>query len=185
MKSLETRQIEDWGQFIEENDIDLSCDECNGTGEVEVEDGDEKEECQECSGGYVEPLWNTVWNTGFHASGREVPRQPAPNTLAFEYDERIWLGLTCCGMDCTPFLALAWINLFPDCRWIPIEFQVTGVNLRGGYLTSCLGEADAMRVLRVMETGIEGLGASLGQDLQDVRDAARKLAGRIAVGRKG
>jgi len=181
MKSLEARQIEDWGQFIEEHDIDLSCDECNGTGEVEVEDGDEKEECQECSGGYVEPLWNTVWDTGFHAAGRECPRQPAPNTFAFEFDERIWLGLTCCGMDCTPFLALAWINLFPDCRWLPFEFHVTGCNLRGGYLQSCLGEADAKRVLEIMLIGHEGLEPTIRSEIKDIRKALDKVQGQLAV----
>jgi hypothetical protein len=183
---LNTMQVDDWARFIEENNIDLSCPTCRGKGEIKDKETDEVSSCDDCGGsGYIEPLWNTVWDTGYHASTLgEFPREPAPNVFAFEHEDHIWLGLSCCGMDCTPYLALAWVNLLPGCRWVPLEFMVTGVNLRGGYLTSCLGVADAMRVLAVMESGLEGAIDSLGQDLKDVRDAVAKLAGSGEVGRK-
>ena len=185
--NLNTLHIEDWSEFIEKNNINLNCSECEGTGDIEVEvecaicrgkgevattvDGenteeeckacggygttDEQEECEECDGrGQIEPMWNTVWDTGFHAE-RGFKLAPAPNVFAFEHDGYIWFGLTGCGMDFTPNLALAWVNTFPNCKWMPDNFWVGDCNLSGGYIQSCIGHVEALRVFNVMKSSAE------------------------------
>jgi len=157
---LETKHIDDWQSFIEENDIDLICKKCNGDG------------CEECTAGSIEPMWNTVWNTGFHSTDVELPIH-LPNVFAFEYDDYVWLGLTCCGMDCTPYLALAWMALFPDCDWLPDQFILDGTNLRGGYYETELGKEDAKKIYALIESTIEGERQKLTWLEQDLCEAKK------------
>ena len=55
MNALQTYHVDDWAAFIQDHDIDLTCLTCHGEG------------CDDCTDGYLEPMWNTVWNTGFHS----------------------------------------------------------------------------------------------------------------------
>ena len=225
MRSLKTYDIEDWAEFIQKHDIDLTCstcsgtgtvtgkkkcEECDGTGKVECdecdgkgkdEDGDEciycngtgKMECSDCDGtgeveddeeccedcngsGYIEPMWNTIWNTGFHAvAGRKVPRQLG-TVFAFEWDNEIWFGLSGCGMDCGPYLAAAWMEMFPDCEWLPEQFITEGCNLRGGYVESLLGKKEAKRVYALIANTIKGERRSLAFLAEDLKVARQRMS---------
>lgn len=200
---LETKHIEDWSEFIAQNDeINLQCSDCDGTGRVKPECGKcagtgvtdsaksfigedcpacngngtlEEEECDACGGdGYAEPMWNTIWNTGF-STNRHVPLFPGPNVFAFAYEGEIWFGLTGCGMDFTPCLALAWINAFPDCNWLPDQFCVTGCNLTGGYISSCIGADNALRVYKLMESTYRGQLEQAKNNLAEIRNVLKNL----------
>jgi hypothetical protein len=76
-------------------------------------------------------------------------------------------------MDCTPFLASAWLQMFPDCQWLPEQFIVEGCNLRGGYIESCLGRKQARKVYVL-----------IGKTIQGTRRRARFLAEDLKVARK-
>ena len=169
MRSIDHKNVENWTEFIEENDIDFTCRDCKGEG------------CEECEEGSLIPMWNTIWDTGFYVSDdHHLPCKPAPNVVAFQHDKHVWLGLTGCGMDCTPYLALAWLNLFPNCQWIPENYLVTGYNLTEGYIESCVGEEDAKRIYDVMASGMKG---SINADirvLRDVREVRKILVERSA-----
>lgn len=164
MQTLETYQVEDWGKFIEEHDIDLSCPACQGC-----------EDCEDCGGrGYMEPLWDTIWNTGFHYVDQTLPCK-FPNVFAFEYDDYVWFGLTCCGQDNTPYLAAAWLEMFPDCNWLPEQFIVTGVNLREGYVESCVGKRTARRIYAKVGDTIKGARRQLAFLAEDLKEARKHL----------
>ena len=170
MRSLDTERIEDWGDFIEKHDVNFTCRECEGEG------------CEECEEGSIFPMWNTVWDTGFFVSDHHhLPCKPAPNVVAFQHGDHVWLGLTGCGMDCTPYLALAWLNLFPDCRWVPENFLVTGYNLTEGYIETCLGTEDARRIYEVMDTGMRGSIQSDIRVLKDIRATKRLLEEKVGA----
>lgn len=164
---LNTMQVDDWSEFIEKTDLDLSCPACRGEGEVKDEKTGEVSCCEDCGGsGFIEPLWNVIWYTGFTAKG-DLPRQ-CGEVFAFEHGGNVWLGLSACGMNLTPHLARAWLEFFPDCRWLPRQFCVTGVNLTHGYVASCIGDEDAARVYRVMEQTFKAEIRNAQDDLEDL-----------------
>jgi len=175
MQTLQTYQVADWGEFIQQNDIDLHCRHCQGQGR-----SDEGEYCEECGGsGYIEPLWNTIWNTGFHATGEHghpLPTADLPNVFVFKHDDYVWFGLTCCGMDCTPHLAAAWLEMFPDCTWLPENFIVEGTNLRQGYAETCVGTWMARRIYAKIGASIKGARQHLAILSEDLKEARKKLA---------
>jgi len=166
MTALQIYHVEDWGQFIEENDIDLRCPACKGEGTID------EACCEECSGtGYMEIMWDTIWDTGFHANGRQLPAE-AHGVGMFKHEGNVWFGLQGCGMDMTPHLAAAWIEAFPDCQWLPDQFLVTGTNLRAGYIESCVGKKVARRIYTVIGKTIKGMrqqAAWLAEDLKQAR----------------
>ena len=145
--NLETKHIDDWQEFIESNDIDII--------------------------GF-EPLWNTIWNSGFHSTNVELPAK-FPNVFAFEHNGYVWLGLTACGMDCTPHLALAWSELFPDCDWLPTQFINSGLDLRSEYVKSCLGKADAKKIYALIGKTIDGQKIQLDSLTKDLEVAYERL----------
>jgi hypothetical protein len=173
MPALEIYHVEDWGQFIEENNIDLHCPTCKGEGQVN------EENCEECGGsGYMDIMWNTIWNTGYHTDGRQLPAE-AQGVAIFEHDGHVWFGLQGCGMDMTPHLAAAWIETFPDCQWLPDQFLGNGTNLRGGYVESCVGKKMARRIYTIIGKTIKGMrqqAAFLAEDLKEARKHLSKKA---------
>lgn len=173
MGSLQTYQVENWGEFITENEIDLLCPSCKGRGSADYGCGPDTEECEKCNGsGYMEILWNTIWNTGFHATPKHPTPAEAHGVAVFEWDDHIWFGLQACGMDMTPHLAACWLEMFPDCQWLPDQFIVTGVNLRGGYVETCVGKKVARRIYALMGKTIKGMrqqAAYLAEDLKAAR----------------
>lgn len=174
MRSLETYQVEDWSAFIAENDIDLSCPTCKGLGENE----DTREGCEDCGGsGYIEVMWNTIWNTGFHSAGRSLPWE-CGSVFAFEHERHVWFGLGACGMDLTPHLAEAWLELFPDCQWLPDQFIVTGTNLRLGYVESCVGKKTARRIYAKIGETIKGTRKQAAYLAEDLKEARKRLAAK-------
>ena len=181
MTSLQTYHVEDWAEFIEKNDIDLHCPACKGEGTIPGKTEDEEhKDCEECSGsGYMEILWDTIWNTGFHANcdGPKLPAE-AHGVAIFEYDGMIWFGLQGCGMDLTPHLAAAWADTFPDCEWLPEQFIVTGCNLRGGYIESCLGKPMARRIYALIGKTIKGAKRQAAYLAEDLKVARKRLAAK-------
>ena len=168
MGVLQTYHVDDWAEFIQAHDIDLTCPTCRG----------ERERCNDCDGsGYIDPMWNTVWNTGFRNGAQSVPAYLG-NVFAFDWDGEIWFGLLGCGMDCTPFLALAWIEMFPGCQWLPDQFIVGGCNLRGGYIESCIGRKNARKVYTLIGKTIKGMRREAKNLADDLRAARRHLANR-------
>ena len=174
---LQTMQIQDWPEFIEKNDIDLSCQVCAGQGET-----DDKATCGECGGsGRIEPMWATVWNTGRRRL--QGDRNVCGSVFAFEYDGKIWLGLTGCGLDLTPELARAWMAFFPGCRWLPEDFWVTGIKLRDGYVASVVGDEWAKKIYRLQRASAERVIEQAKQVLSDLR-GAEQLAAVTRMGRR-
>jgi len=170
MTSLGTLHVDDWEKFIEENDIDLACPTCHGEGIVGQDD------CEDCGGaGYLEPMWNTIWNTGFHGCAEHLPAE-SHGVIAFEYDNHVWFALAGCGMDMTPHLAAAWAELFPQCEWIPEQFCVEGLDLREGYVESCVGKEMARRIYKLMDGTIEGMRNYAERLAEDLKLARKRLA---------
>ena len=167
MTALQTYHVDDWAEFIQAHDIDLTCPTCRG----------EKRDCNDCGGsGFVEVMWDTIWNTGYRNGAQCVPAC-LDNVFAFDWNGEIWFGLLGCGMDCTPFLALAWIKMFPDCRWLPDQFIGSGCNLRGGYIEACIGKNKARRVYTLMGRTIQGIrreAKNLADDLKEARKHLKK-----------
>ncbi len=201
-KSLSILSI-DCSTFFEENDIDLTCTTCKGTGTVAattpiintgtadddavcaltndaIEKGDEvfwigndterlfsteenaedwhkensgEEDCEECEGGSISVIWNTIFNTGFHSASVSLPAQIGP-VVAFEYDDHVWFGLAGCGQDCSPQFIRAWFECFPDCTWVPDNW-INHVNLFGGYYGSEVGVEVEDKLLRLLKEGYE------------------------------
>lgn len=170
---LQTKHIESWGKFIEENEINLACPICEGACEVD----DEKEGikyCEECGGvGYIEPMWNTIWNTGFYAIDYELP-QEFGSVFAFEYNGEIWFGLSGCGMDLTPSLAAAWVEMF-DATWLPEQFMVTGINLTHSYVVSVVGKEKAAAIYKLMRDSWKSIINNANYNLKDLDEAEAKL----------
>lgn len=142
MFSIDKRQV-DWQKEFE--DWDLSCPFCHGE--------DEQEECEDCYGtGFVEPIWNTVWEIGF-LGGRDVISEETvkevireTNCLVlFNHEEGKWyLTLSGCGMDLTPELCYAWLLL--GFEWLPLEWAESlhvdyAANLSRGKFDRVLEEA--------------------------------------------
>jgi hypothetical protein len=142
---LETKHIDDWNEFVAQNDIDIIG---------------------------IEPLWPVIWNTGFHAVCVELPVK-LPNVFAFEYDDYVWFGLTSCGQDNRPWLASAWATLFPDCDWVPDNFILTGIDLRGGYYATELGGKAAKKIYALIASTIEAKRRQLVFLEQDLREAKK------------
>ena len=164
MSALQMYHVDDWAEFITTHEIDLACPTCRSEG------------CDDCTDGYLESMWDRIWNTGFHSGALPVP-SALGNVFAFDWDGEIWFGLSCCGMDCTPFLALAWVQTFPDCQWLPDQFIVGGCNLRGGYIESCIGRKDARKVYTLIGKTIKGMrreARNLADDLREARDFNRE-----------
>jgi hypothetical protein len=169
MTTLKTFHVDDWADFIRANDIDLTCPMCRG----------DKENCDDCSGvGYMTPMWNTIWNTGYQNGAQHVPAHLG-DVFAFDWDGEIWFGLLGCGMDLTPCLAWAWIEMFPKCQWLPEQFIVSGGNLRGGYVEACIGKTKARRVYALIGKTIRSMryeARSLADDLKEARNHLKKAS---------
>lgn len=106
----------------------LSYDD-KGEAEAALADEDnwegDTESCEECSGasGYHEIMWNRIWNTEYEASHAAVDLpHVVGSAVAFEYDGSVWFGLAGAGQDLTPDLAALWMEVFPDCSWLPEQF---------------------------------------------------------------
>jgi hypothetical protein len=165
MTSLQIYHVEDWGKFIEENDIDLSCPKCHGEGGA----------CEECSGsGYMEIMWDTIWDTGFSSQSVRTPSE-CHGVAIFERNGNVWFGLQGCGMDMTPQLAAAWLETFPDCQWLPEQFIVTGTNLRSGYIESCVGKKLARRIYTLIGKTIKGTRQQAAWLAEDLKQARKSL----------
>jgi hypothetical protein len=134
--SLSTRRI-DARTFFEENDISLTCLKCKGEG------------CDDCNEGYLEIMWNTIVDTDFPAGSDYCPVELPHDfggVVAFEFDGNIWLGLSACGMDMSPYYCKAWLELFPDVGWLPTQW-INSTNLYGGYYQSTVGPEWAKKII--------------------------------------
>jgi hypothetical protein len=147
---LETKHIDDWHSFIESNGIEF----------IGVDLND------------IETMQKTIWNTGNSSSPIELPTE-RHGVVAFKHDGDIWFGQMCCGMDYTPYLALAWMEFFPDCQSLPDQFIVTGTNLRSGYIEACLSKKDARRVYAMIEQTIDGERRRLAYLEADLKEARK------------
>lgn len=169
MNTLETHHVDDWAEFIERENIDLTCPHCNG----------EAEDCEECGGiGYIEPMWNTIWNTGFSATSRDLSLPYEPDGLAvfaFDWDGDIWFGLAGCGMNLTPHLAATWVETFPQCCWLPEQFHVRGINLTHGYVVSCVGAKRARKIYKLMARSAELYKNDANSLVAELKEARKHL----------
>jgi hypothetical protein len=111
-------------------------------------------ECDECSEGYVEPMWNTAWQCECEPSEdvvRNVERRTACLVLYNCKEDEWYITLGACGMDLTPDLALAWylIHGYMD--------QELTVGLRADYSGNISEEDHAFIIERAADT-MEGWG---------------------------
>jgi len=95
---LSSLRIYDWPSFIYEYNIDI---------------------------GDIVPVGHVVYDTGYEIAG-DFQRVPYKDTIAFAHARRIWLVYNGTAEDETPFLAMAWLNLFPRCEWLPEQFGDAG-----------------------------------------------------------
>jgi len=139
MKQLSTMRVDDWSDFVKRHGIDLGCDCQRG--------------CSHCNNRrIVWPTAGVAFDTGYNVTG-EFPRVPYRGTVAFEYERRIWLA-ACCGpeQDSGPFLAMAWLSLFPRCGWLPEQFGDVA-SIRDIYAT--LAAEDAEKVVEKLKESLE------------------------------
>ena len=161
-------------EIIEDLDFyPVTCPECEDE-HIEVDDESEDVTCEDCDNGYIEPLWNTIWDTEMTAEGRGLPLEFG-NVFAFDYDGTVAFGLTCCGQDCTPYLASAYVEMFGDDCCLPDEFMVTGTNLRCGYIRSCVGESQARKIYAAILRTAHGSLDEAGHIIDDATTALGAL----------
>lgn len=111
-------------------------------------------ECEECTDGYYEMLWNTVWKidkTVSNAERRNADDFSGGVLVVYDPDGEAYLALGGCGMDMTPHLCAAWIAL--GFQWLPLEW-IESLARNRGYLASCLGHEKAAKVKKVIERTI-------------------------------
>ncbi len=174
---LETYHVEDWDKFTKENEISLMCSTCRGEGAIETsEDKDKLVTCPTCGGsGEIEPMWNTIWNTGFYNTHQETPYNfPNFSVFAIDWNGDIWFGLTGCGMDLPPELLAAWVEFFPDCNWVP-ENWLNESNLASGYIAAVVGNEQARKIYNQIERTAEGMLKRAKAYLNDVAEAYKLL----------
>lgn len=119
--------------------------------EIDVSDYDW---CEYCEGhGYIDPMWNTVWDVGYAGYGAISERQQREvleNTncaVLWNYEDNAWyLCLMACGMNLTASLAKALAIL--GFSWLP-ESWAYKMARDMDYATYVAGE-DAMPQLKDM-----------------------------------
>lgn len=112
---LASIKVDSWMEFAKWHGIDLSC-ECNDINGYHDHPIRDDNEC------LVIPVGLTAYDSGYEVAGH-FPRIPYPKTVAFAHEGRIGLAFNGeAGEEETPFLAMAWLNLFPNCEWLPEQF---------------------------------------------------------------
>lgn len=105
---LSSIKIDHWPEFIQKHQIDLRCVCVTG--------------CGLCGHtGLIQPRGTIAYDTGYLPEGR-FSRLPYPGVVAFEHQGRIWLAACRLLIEPSPFFAMAWIELFPNCEWLPEQF---------------------------------------------------------------
>ncbi len=68
------------------------------------------------------PVNPVAYDTGYEIAGI-INQMPYVGVVAFVYQNRIWLA-TRLGENTypAPYLAMAWIRLFPNSQWLPEQF---------------------------------------------------------------
>jgi hypothetical protein len=169
---LDKRDV-DWGgdTYYE---WDLTCPFCNGEGYIDDDDEEdydadaEAQECEQCTRGHIEIMWDTVWATGLHNVSNDMRRRVLSETncaLICDDDGEWFLALTGCGMDLTPSLAAAWMICGFD--WLPWDWVQSLTRLGLKYTRSVAGnQADA--VLKAMYRSVESAKQQVSYTAEDV-----------------
>lgn len=70
----------------------------------------------------VFPVNSTAYDTGYEVAG-PINRMPYGGVVAFAYRGHVWLATRLCeGVPAAPFLAAAWLRMFPKTQWLPEQF---------------------------------------------------------------
>lgn len=131
---LSTISINNWHEFILDNKVDLSCQCDSNVG------------CVEC---YwlrsIFPTSNIAYDTGYIAI-RDMKRLPYTGVVAFEYRGHVWMTTRLqIDVNPLPYLAAAWIKMFPKCEWLPEQFGDVN-NILDFYAVLPKEDADAVVV---------------------------------------
>lgn len=129
--------VEDWDQFGREHGVLFHCP-C-------VAKGFANNPCDECGETrVVTPINPTAYDTGYMVAGPVNPL-PYAGVVAFAHQGHVWFGTRLReGAVAAPFLAMAWLRMFPKSQWLPEQFG--DVNSVPDFY-SCLPRADADAVV--------------------------------------
>ena len=112
---LSTIAADDWHEFSWKNVVKFHC-AC-------VLAGHGNSACLDCMGQrIVYPTQATAYDSGYEVTGT-IDRIPYTGVVAFEYQGHVWMGTRLReGVDPAPFLASAWLKMFPKSKWLPEQF---------------------------------------------------------------
>lgn len=163
---LSTITVLNWPEFQWDNNVRFDCP-CIGNRTSDVW-------CLECDcAGVVFPANPTAYDTGYKPTG-SINRLPYDHVVAFEYNGNIWLGTRLReGVDPAPFLAAAWLNLFPKCQWLPEQCgDVNSVQDYNKYLPPDVAAAVIAKLRESLELNMEKSQADL-ERLNDLTAGGR------------
>ena len=102
---LSTITVSDWEQFGITKNVFFHCP------------------CDKCrDDGVVFPTSSTAYDTGYEVAG-PVEQSPYPGVIGFHHHGHVWLGTRLNdGVDAAPYLAAAWLRMFPNSQWLPEQF---------------------------------------------------------------
>ncbi len=106
-------------------------------------------DCEECNAGDYELMWNTAWKVGRQVSeGRRRKVDGTGCIVVFDSDGDAWLTLGGCGMDMTPHLCHAWLEL--GYTWLPLEW-ISSLLGNSGYIEACKPPEVAQKIRVAMD----------------------------------
>lgn len=113
----------------------------------------ESAECEECDGvGYLELMWNHVWAIDKSVSDSQKRAvSDAGCIVVTDRDGDEWLTLGGCGMDMTPYLCHAWLEL--GFKWLPLEW-ISSLS-DSNYIEACKSEEVAARIRTAIDYTLE------------------------------
>lgn len=160
---LSTIAVENWNDFSWKNGIKFHC-ACVQTGHGNMN-------CLECfDNRIVYPTQATAYDTGYEVAGLTA-RLPYVGVVAFDYQGHVWLGTRLREeVDPAPFLASAWLRLFPKSQWLPEQF--VDVNSVPDYYKS-LPKHDADAIVAKLKESLERTAEKSKSDLERLEELSR------------
>lgn len=160
---LSTITVENWYEFSWKYGIKFHC-ACLQTGQGNMN-------CLECfDARVVFPSNPTAYDTGYEVAG-QTERLPYVGVVAFEHQGRVWLGTRLRDeVDPAPFLASAWLRMFPKSQWLPEQF--VDVNSVPDYYKS-LPKHDADAIVAKLKESLELTAEKSRGDLERLAELTR------------
>ncbi len=129
---MATKIRTDWSDPYFTDEIDFTCPYCYGEGEKEGE------ECEYCTYGYIEPMYNYSYLVDCECSNKNRKIAYEQGLFLYEHPktEEVFMSLMGCGMDLSPQIMAAYLKLTGH---IPVEWA-TCYNGDDGYFEYVIGK---------------------------------------------